>query len=65
MTMRALLLSGAFLGLLANPAWADDGWGNNIEVMSVEDLEANGGFKSPPTSFGATVTTLVSGVPHW
>ncbi len=66
MTMRALLLSGAFLGLLANPAWADDGWGNNIEVMSVEDLEANrGGFQIAGLNidFGATVTTLVNGVP--
>lgn len=64
--MRALLLSGVFMAVLATPAWADDGWGDNIEVMSAEDMEAHrGGFEIAGLSinFGATVTTLVNGIP--
>lgn len=63
--MRALLLSGVFMALAA-PAWADEGWGENIEVMSVEDLDAHrGGFEVAGLNinFGATVTTLVNGIP--
>lgn len=64
--MRALLLSTALFGLLASPAWADDSWGNGIEVMGAEDLDAHrGGFAIGDLNFnfGATVTTLVNGVP--
>ncbi|MBL8546113.1 MAG: hypothetical protein JNL81_06595 [Hyphomonadaceae bacterium] len=63
--MRTLLLTGAFMAMLAAPAWADD-WGSDVEVMSVEDLEAHrGGFEigNLSVNFGATVTTLVNGVP--
>ena len=64
--MRALLLSGVFLAVLASPAWADDGWGEDIEVMDAEDLDAHrGGFEvnGLTFNFGATVTTLVNGIP--
>jgi len=64
--MRALLLSTVFITLLASPAWADDGWSDDVEVMSVEELDSNrGGFVigNLHFSFGATVTTLVNGVP--
>jgi len=65
--MRALLLSTVFMGLLASPAWAADaGWGANIEVMSDADMdEHRGGFEVAGlnVNFGATVTTLVNGVP--
>ena len=64
--MRALLLSTVFFGLLASPAWAEDGWGNDIEVMAPDDLDAHrGGFAVGQLNFnfGATVTTLVNGVP--
>lgn len=64
--MRALLLCTVFMGLLATPAWADDAWGDDIEVMSVEDMEAaRGGFEigGLNINFGATVTTLVNGIP--
>ena len=64
--MRALLLSTVFIAMLAAPAWAEDGWGDDIEVMSVDDLDAHrGGFEigNLNVNFGATVTTLVNGVP--
>lgn len=64
--MRALLLSTVFFGLLASPAWAEDGWGSDVEVMAPEDLDAHrGGFAIGQLNFnfGATVTTLVNGVP--
>ncbi|MGD9981258.1 MAG: hypothetical protein AB7H66_01010 [Hyphomonadaceae bacterium] len=65
--MRAVLLSGAFLAALASPAWADDGgWGEGVEVLSFEEMDDHrGGFEVAgiEISFGATVTTLVSGVP--
>jgi hypothetical protein len=64
--MRALLLSGVLLCLLAAPASADEGWGDGVEVMSDHDMEAyRGGFEIAGLSFdfGATVTTLVNGVP--
>lgn len=64
--MRTLVLSGVFMALLAAPACADDGWGDDVEVMSVEDLDAHrGGFEIGDlnVNFGATVTTLVNGVP--
>ncbi len=34
--MRAALLSGVFMCLLAAPAWADESWGDGIEVMSAD-----------------------------
>ena len=64
--MRALLLSGLFLALLSTPAFADEDWGQDIEVMSAGDLEAHRGgfaFGNLNFNFGATVTTLVNGVP--
>jgi hypothetical protein len=64
--MRALLLSTVFFGLMAAPAWADEGWGDDIEVMSAEDMDENrGGFEigGLNINFGATVTTLVNGIP--
>jgi hypothetical protein len=66
MRARALLLSGAFFAAFIAPAWADDGWGEGIEVMNAEDLEAHrGGFVVGGITFdfGATITTLVNGVP--
>ncbi|MEZ5972184.1 MAG: hypothetical protein R3C31_10290 [Hyphomonadaceae bacterium] len=51
---------------MATPAHADEGWGQDIEVMSVDDLDANRGgfsFGNLNFNFGATVTTLVNGVP--
>lgn len=64
--MRALLLTGLFLAALSTPAFADDGWGQEVEVMSADDLEAHrGGFSigNLNFNFGATVTTFVNGVP--
>ncbi|MCA8887177.1 MAG: hypothetical protein KDA35_11145, partial [Hyphomonadaceae bacterium] len=66
MRTRALLLAVALLGGLATPAHADESWGQDIEVMSVDDLDANRGgfsFGNLNFNFGATVTTLVNGVP--
>ena len=66
MSGRALLLSGVFLAAFAAPACAEDGWGEDIEVMDVQDLEAHrGGFVvgNITFDFGATITTLVNGVP--
>jgi hypothetical protein len=66
MSTRALLLSGVFFAALAAPAWADDGWGEDIEVMDVEELDVHrGGFMVAGINFnfGATITTLVNGVP--
>lgn len=64
--MRALLLSSVFLSLLASPAWADDAWGDGVEVMGAKELDTHrGGFAigNLNVNFGATVTTLVNGVP--
>jgi len=64
--MRAILLSGVFMALLASPAGAEEGWGDNIEVMSAEDMDGHrGGFEIAGlnVNFGATVTTLVNGIP--
>lgn len=64
--MRALLLSTAFMALLATPAWADDAWGSGIEIMTDEDMDTHrGGFEIAGLNinFGATVTTLVNGIP--
>ncbi len=64
--MRAILLSGVFMALLASPARAEEGWGDNIEVMSAEDMDSHrGGFEIAGlnVNFGATVTTLVNGIP--
>lgn len=64
--MRAILLSGVFMALLASPAEAEEGWGDNIEVMSAEDMDGHrGGFEIAGlnVNFGATVTTLVNGIP--
>ncbi|MGE0531968.1 MAG: hypothetical protein AB7G40_09495 [Hyphomonadaceae bacterium] len=64
--MRAILLSGVFMALLASPARAEEGWGDNIEVMSAEEMEGHrGGFEIAGlnVNFGATVTTLVNGIP--
>jgi hypothetical protein len=64
--MRALLLSTVFIAMLVTPAWADESWGEDIEVMSLEDMEAlRGGFEIAGLNinFGATVTTLVNGIP--
>jgi hypothetical protein len=66
MTTRALLLCGAFFAAFATPSWADEGWGEGIEVMSDTDMEEHrGGFEVAGINinFGATVTTLVNGVP--
>lgn len=66
MSLRTLLLTGLFMAAIAAPAWADDGWGDDVEVMSADDLDANrGGFaiNGLNFNFGATVTTLVNGVP--
>jgi hypothetical protein len=64
--MRAVLLSGVFMCLLAAPAWADESWGDGVEVMTAEDMDAHrGGFEigGLNINFGATVTTLVNGIP--
>lgn len=64
--MRAILLGGVFMAMLVSPAWAEEAWGDNIDVMSAEEMEAHrGGFEIAGLNinFGATVTTLVNGVP--
>lgn len=64
--MRAILLGGVFMAMLVSPAWAEETWGDNIDVMSAEEMEAHrGGFEIAGLNinFGATVTTLVNGVP--
>lgn len=66
MNARTLLLSSFFLAALAAPARADDAWGEGVEVMSIEDLRTHrGGFDigGLNINFGATITTLVNGVP--
>lgn len=64
--MRAILLSGVFMAMLVPPAWAEEPWGDNIDVMSAEEMDRHrGGFEIAGLNinFGATVTTLVNGVP--
>lgn len=65
--MRMLLLSTVVISMLASPAWAADvDWGADIEVMSAADMDDHrGGFAigNLNFNFGATVTTLVNGVP--
>ncbi|MCX7360116.1 MAG: hypothetical protein NT015_18500 [Alphaproteobacteria bacterium] len=64
--MRALLLCGIFLAALSTPAFADETWAEDVEVMSADDMDAHrGGFEigNLNFNFGATVTTLVNGVP--
>ena len=66
MIVRALLLGGLFFATLSAPAFADDGWGQDVEVMDASDLDAHrGGFAigNLNFNFGATVTTFVNGVP--
>ncbi len=66
MNARALLLSSVFFVAFAAPAAADEGWGDGIEVMDAEDLDAHrGGFEIAGINinFGATITTLVNGIP--
>jgi hypothetical protein len=66
MNTRALLLGGVLFAALAAPASADDSWGEGVEVMDVEELDAHrGGFEigGVTFNFGATITTLVNGVP--
>jgi hypothetical protein len=64
--MRALLLATAFYAAFAAPAWAEESWGDDVELMSQEEMEAHrGGFtiNGIEINFGATVTTLVNGIP--
>jgi hypothetical protein len=65
--VRAALLAVVFFAACAAPAWADDGgWGDGVEVMSDEDMDAHrGGFEIAglEINFGATITTLVNGTP--
>lgn len=61
-----LLLGGFIFATLATPAWAGDVWGEDVDVMNVEELEAHrGGFVvgGITFNFGATITTLINGVP--
>jgi len=60
------LLTGVLFAALATPAGADEVWGEHVEVMNVEELEAHrGGFVvgGITFNFGATITTLINGVP--
>ncbi|MGD9968667.1 MAG: hypothetical protein AB7T59_19270 [Hyphomonadaceae bacterium] len=65
--MRAPLISAVFLIAMAPAAWADEtGWGEGVEVIDAKDMDAlRGGFEVAgiEINFGATVTTLVNGVP--
>lgn len=67
MRARFALLTAAALIAFASPAWADESaWGNDVEVMSEDDLDAHrGGFEIAGLNinFGAVVTTYVNGVP--
>jgi len=64
--LRAALLSAVAFAALSPPAWADSGWGEGIEVMAEDELEAHrGGFEIAglDINFGAVVTTFSNGVP--
>ncbi len=66
MNARALLLSGFLMAALATPAWAEDIWGSDVEVVSDDELnDYRGGFAVAGLNinFGATVTTLLNGIP--
>lgn len=64
--LRATLLSAVAFAALSTPAWADSGWGEGVEVMAEDELEAHrGGFEIAglDINFGAVVTTFSNGVP--
>ena len=67
MTLRAALLSAAAFAALPGVAWANGGaWGDGVELMTdAEMAEHRGGFEIQGinVNFGATVTTIVDGVP--
>jgi hypothetical protein len=65
--LRIALLSAVAFAALSAPAFAQDaGWGDDIEVMADEELDdLRGGFTvgGININFGATVTTILNGVP--
>jgi len=66
MNIRGALLVCLAFAAIAAPAHANDRWGDDIAVMNDNELDAHrGGFEIDGLSinFGATVTTLVNGVP--
>lgn len=67
MSARVLLMAGAALLCLHSPAWAQDGWGEGIEVMPDAEMQSlRGGLAIGPNlqiNFGAQITTYVNGTP--
>lgn len=69
MLRRALLssiVSAAAIALTCAPAHADDAWGDDIEVMLDEEMDAQrGGFRIGgfEFNFGAVITSTIDGVP--
>lgn len=65
--MRAALIALAALTFVPAPAFADAGWGADIEVMDEAEMGAlRGGIAVSPgleINFGAVITTYVNGAP--
>lgn len=67
MIARALLLAAAAFALWQTPAFADDVWGDGVEVMDDDAMRnLRGGLAVGPNlqiNFGAQITTYVNGAP--
>lgn len=67
MMARALFALAFALAAFAAPAYADEGWGADIEVMADDDMgDLRGGLGVAPgieVNFGAVITTYVNGSP--
>ena len=64
--LRLVLLAAVAFIALAPAAYADDAWGDGIEVMDEADLDAHRGGLSIgglQIDFGAVITTTVDGIP--
>ena len=66
-SLRLALFTAAAFAVFAAPAYANDAsWGDEIEVMADDELgDLRGGFEvgGITINFGATVTTILNGIP--
>ena len=66
-SLRLALFTAAAFAVFAAPAYANDAsWGDEIEVMADDELgDLRGGFEvgGITINFGATVTTILNGMP--
>ena len=64
--LRASLLAACAFAALAVPAFAEDGWGDDVHVMQDDEMgNLRGGFAVDGVNidFGAIVTTYIDGTP--